>query len=294
MNIVGKILVILNLAFALIVGGFLIVDFATRTNWRKEYESLKKEMDVARQVVDTGGGTLTRITADVKKANQERDTARLELADAQLLNKAQEASWKMKLDESDQRFKNADLTTQAALAEKERFSKENQSLLVVLKQRDDVIVKQQADIVTFRNAAVAQESAYKAANERLTQALERIAEMERSYAKKGGPGAPGAPGAPEPTARNQSNPPPVYVAAKIDSIHPEDKTLVQLDAGSDKGLAKGHTLEAFRLNPPLYLGMIRIVEVTPHTAFGRLERSGTANRTPLRPGDGVASSLTRN
>ena len=48
MNTIGKTLVILNLVFALVVGGFLVIDFATRNNWKTAYEALKREMDVAK------------------------------------------------------------------------------------------------------------------------------------------------------------------------------------------------------------------------------------------------------
>ena len=46
MNTIGKILVVLNLVFALVVGGFLVIDFATRTNWKTAYESLKSRYGI--------------------------------------------------------------------------------------------------------------------------------------------------------------------------------------------------------------------------------------------------------
>jgi hypothetical protein len=48
MNTVGKILVILNFLFAVIVGAFLVVDFATRSNWQTEYKNLKAQHEVLR------------------------------------------------------------------------------------------------------------------------------------------------------------------------------------------------------------------------------------------------------
>jgi hypothetical protein len=295
MTIVGKILVILNLVFALTVGGLVIFDFATRTNWRKEYEALKNEMDVARASFQVAGGTLGKFENDIKKAYQDRDTARQALIDKEEERKAQEVSAKIKLDEALLRATDADLTAQKALAEKERFNKENQGLLVVLKQRDVTIVAQQADIVKFRNAALAQESAYKAAQDRLDQALARNAELERTLAKAG-PGGVGPGAAADRTARGQENPPAVYVEGKVEAIDPKDPDALQINVGSDKGLGKGHTLFVFRPDPgnPLYLGMLRIRDVTPHIAIGRLERLSTGSRTPVRPGDTVASSLTRN
>lgn len=289
MNIVGKILVILNLVFALIVGGFMIFHSATGANYREKYVALEREMQVAQKSYENSGVTLGKYDLQNKKIEQERDTARQELADAQTLLKAQEASAKAKLDEAELRAKDADLTAQRILAEKERYAKQELAMLQIIKQRDDTIVAQQADIVKFRNAAVAQESAFRAAQDRLEQQLTRNAELEKTIAKMSTGGASGD-GA---IVKGLSNPPTVYVAGKIELIHKEDATLVQVSVGSDKGLTKNHTLEVYRLDPPLYLGMLRIVDVQPHQAVGRLERVGTGNRTPLRVGDNVASTLTR-
>jgi hypothetical protein len=292
MNYIGKTLVILNLVFALVVGGFLVVDFATRTNWRDQYNKLKDEMQVAKLTVDAEDRTLGNYSNENKRLKQERDTAVAQVADEQTKNVAQKASYEAQLREKDLRVADAQLAMQKLLAENERFTKENQGLQMVIKQRDEEIVRQQADIVKYRNKAVAEESARKNSDDRLAQSLERNAEMERELVKKGTGGAAGAEGAP---VRGQANPPTVYVEGKIEAIHSQDTGLVQLTVGSDKGLAKNQTLEVYRLQPsPKYLGMIRIVDVTPHNAVGRLERTGTADRTPLRVGDTVASSLTRN
>src|SRR5438552_12158646 len=48
MNTVGKVLVILNLVFALATGGFLAVDLVYRTNWRTHAEGCQRELEVAR------------------------------------------------------------------------------------------------------------------------------------------------------------------------------------------------------------------------------------------------------
>jgi hypothetical protein len=295
MNYIGKTLVILNLVFALVVGGFLVVDFATRTNWRDQYFKLKDEMQVAKLTVDAEDRTLGNYSNENKRLKQERDTAVAQVADEQTKNTAQKATYEAQLREKDLRVDDVQLAMQKLLAENERFTKENQGLQMVIKQRDETIVIQQADIVKYRNKAVAEESARKNSDDRLAQALERNAEMERELVKKGTGGAGGAAGAEGTVVRGQANPPTVYVEGKIEAIHSQDTGLVQLTVGSDKGLAKNQTLEVYRLQPsPKYLGMIRIVDVTPHNAVGRLERTGTADRTPLRVGDTVASSLTRN
>src|SRR5207253_10578692 len=53
MNTVGKILVILNFLFAVIVGGFLVVDFATRSDWKAAYTSLNRQVEVLKADRDT-------------------------------------------------------------------------------------------------------------------------------------------------------------------------------------------------------------------------------------------------
>jgi hypothetical protein len=291
MNYVGKILAFLNLVFALAVGGFLVVDFATRTNWHNEYVRLQNEMKVASNSVQTWGTTSANLATSIKKVEQERDTARQEVVDAQTLLKAQEAQYKVKLDEAQQQARDAQLTAEKALAEKERRTKENEFQLALIKQRDETIIALTADVRKYREFGLSQEAAHKGAQDRLEQALSRNAELEKALAK--GTGVAGGNGDVK-ALRGLANPPSVYVEGKIDKIEPTDPSLVQISVGSDKGLAKNHTLEVYRVSPPLYLGQLRIVDVTAHEAIGRLERTGTGSRSPLRVGDTVASSISRN
>jgi hypothetical protein len=65
-----------------------------------------------------------------------------------------------------------------------------------------------------------------------------------------------------------SNPPPADVEGLVKKSDP-NTNLVTISIGSDDGLAKGHTLEVFRLEPQAkYLGTIKILEVRPHEAVG--------------------------
>lgn len=290
MTVLGKILAFLNLAFALTVGGFIVVDFATRTNWHDAYMKLRDEMKVAEANWRTVPETTGKLQTDNKTLLQQRDAARAEIIELQTIKKTQDENHKLALDEAQRRETELQTTLQSSLAEKERYSKENQGLISVLAQRDKRIVELVADVNKFRSAAVSEESARKATQDRLDQQLTRVAELEKEIVKINSKGE----GGDVVAIRNRPNPPTVYVEGKIDAIHPEQSNLVNLNVGSDKGLSKNHTLEVYRISPPTYLGMIRIVDVTPHTAVGRLERAGTANRTPLRVGDTVASTLTRN
>jgi hypothetical protein len=92
----------------------------------------------------------------------------------------------------------------------------------------------------------------------------------------------------------ESLPPlPTHVEGVIEKIDPKDTSLLSISIGSDAGLAKNHTLDVYRLKPaPLYLGKIRIIQVTPHKAVARRIGNITAETPTLMPGDIVTSSLT--
>jgi hypothetical protein len=92
---------------------------------------------------------------------------------------------------------------------------------------------------------------------------------------------------PEPAGAAGANPPPEQVEGVIKSVDGEE--LVKVSIGSDAGLAKGHTLEVFRLKPkPMYVGTLRILEVTATEAVGR---PVGRMRTSPREGDNVISAI---
>jgi hypothetical protein len=93
--------------------------------------------------------------------------------------------------------------------------------------------------------------------------------------------------------RPPKNPPGDQVEGLIKQV--DSSGLVTISIGSDAGLAKGHTLEVFRLSDKpsesKYLGTIRILDVTAKQAVG--QPVGRLFATP-RSGDRVASRLPGN
>jgi hypothetical protein len=80
--------------------------------------------------------------------------------------------------------------------------------------------------------------------------------------------------------------PPAGVEGEVKKV---EGGLVQISVGSDAGLAKGHTLEVFRLRPaPKYLGQVRIVEVKPTEAVGKVVGRPLGE---IQKGDRVASRI---
>jgi hypothetical protein len=86
------------------------------------------------------------------------------------------------------------------------------------------------------------------------------------------------------------NPPSEPVEGLVKTVD-ENSGVVLVTIGSDVGLQKGHTLEVFRLNPPKYVGTVRILDVKPTEAACK-----PINKllTPIVVGDRVASKLVGN
>src|SRR5262249_46738271 len=118
-------------------------------------------------------------------------------------------------------------------------------------------------------------------NEQLAQALEeREKEIVRLKAAPAGGAA---------VAANVPNPPSGNVEGLIKSSAP-GSGLVTITIGSDAGIAKGHTLQVFRLKPTgKYVGEIQIRDVRAHEAVGKFMGKPL---TPVQVGDTVASKIS--
>jgi hypothetical protein len=119
----------------------------------------------------------------------------------------------------------------------------------------------------------------------IEQLTQQVAELTKELAKARA-GVPGK-------RPNPVNPPPDSVKGTITKIDKKDASLVQISVGSDAGLARGHTLEVYRLKPKAeYLGRIQVIEVEAKSAVGRLMRSDAKEkRSALQVGDEVASKV---
>jgi hypothetical protein len=288
MNIVGKILVILNLVFAGLAGFFLAADFATRTNWKKYADGIKVELDVAQANTRAMSATNQELMKQVKLAEVKLDEEKQARKNDQIVKEVEVNDAKSKQGEGEMKAKEADLTAQTALAETNRLKEEVKGLIETIKKRDQANLDLQKDNTELRAQAVANENMAKATLVRnqnlldqLMEARKKLLDMEQGTTSGG---------APDP---NRPNPPSVYVKGTVKKVDPDG--LVQISLGSDQGIKVNHTLEVYRLKPQAdYLGLIRIVDVKHHEAVGRMVRgSSAATRGPVRVGDQVSSTLGR-
>lgn len=290
MNILGKILVFLNLLFALVVGGFLLIDFQTRTNWKKAYDELKREMSVAKQNNEVMGKTIqnlgTKLDEQTRKVSDEQE--KRDRAEKKAVEDI--AKYKKKMDEEILVGDKHNLNIAKFKTQAEALQQENKTLsklvdirdasLFKLEQEKDKYFKEAQQALNERDLAISRLASLQDQHKVLTLKF-----YETQVAKKGGKGT----GLKD---KNAPNPPPFYIKGIIEQVDTEDNALVLISLGKDNGIEVGHTLEVFRKTPSAkYLGLLRIEEVTAHKAVARLVPNPYAPPVTLKKDDQVASQI---
>jgi hypothetical protein len=171
----------------------------------------------------------------------------------------------------------------AEVAKRQEESKTTRELLAAeTKKNLDAVV----ELNKARDDAVAQRILATSAQARLQQLAEENTLLAQDNQKLAAGGAKVV----QP-AKMVDNPPSENVHGRISQVGSNGLVLISL--GSDAGLAKGNTLQVFRLNtqaPELskYLGKIRITEVT---ATGAVAQPVGKPSGPIQVGDQVSSQI---
>jgi hypothetical protein len=295
MNTMGKLLVIVNLLFAVATGAFLAVDFATRMQWKRAYEEREQELVAIKENTQQEPESRRNLMAELKKLREDLNQQMIESNGREgRLN----LTLKQKLDDIESLKKNvevANLNQQKAVEEAGRLGKEIEVLTESLKKRQDEIAELQKEAAKHINLAIEADSNAKKYNQRAQAMLEqlkaaniRIQQLETKIAA----GDKIVSLSPQVRDRNYINPPRVDVKGTISKVQPDDPTLVQITLGSDAGLEQDNTLEVFRLSPqPEYLGRLRLLDVRHDMAIGRVIPLPGMNAGTPRAGDQVATKL---
>jgi hypothetical protein len=284
MTVVGKILVFVNLLFSLAVAALIVMVFVARTNWAAGYEQMKQR----NASLDAEAQTLREETRLAIQGKQ-----------AEALKYQQEIN-ALKTDLAAMKKERDDLATQIGTFKETATRAESTAAAAVLQvqKRDQDVRTLEAqlttqttkanDLLTDNNKLREQKTnldiqvkALLGRNQQIEEQLETVTK-QLVKAQTGG-------GAATTTSLRDKNPPAGNVEGVITRTGQDG--LVQLSIGSDAGLIKNHTLEVFRLNPPKYLGTIRVMDVTAHTAVGQ---PVSKPLSPLQQGDRVASKILGN
>jgi hypothetical protein len=280
MTVIGKILVFLILALAVTQAALHLMFHVTQTNWREgyskidtqykalsaEYQAVVTERDQAK---DEATKSVQKIDSDLKTKVDELAKANTQI---ETLN-AQLQAEREKVTKSDTIVagSNSDIT---------RREEEVKRLEDTVKANNDRIKELVDSSNQLRDRAVAAEIESKSLKDRNTNLVGKLEEMSKELIKtKNGTGGVGL-------TASAKNPPPENVEGTVTQT--DNSGLLTLNVGSDDGLLKGHTLEVFHLNPPRYLGTVRVIQVTPHQAVAQPVARPLG---PIQQGDKVASKI---
>ena len=286
MTALGKILIFLNLVFALLVGILIIQVYATRTSWRGAFERTSGFLTVSEANVKT-------LRADIDDVKKKKDDEIKAVQDALAKEKAEVARQQGLVAQTDKQLQAERANHQqqrdnagVSNAELERRQQETRALTAELNKANATnaeLQKQGKQLQDEKMQAVINYNSEHDRNVRLLENMRQISqklELDEKKLQNLGSGI---------TVSESRNPPPEDVEGII--LDTDVKTgLVTISIGSDHGISVGNTLEVFRIKPePKYLGTIRIVDAQAHQAVGRL--TAAPRYGALAKGDIVASKI---
>jgi len=286
MSTLGKILVGVNLLFSVITGALIVMVFITRTQWSVGYKELEAQLKGERAAhVATIAGR-DKVVGDKTKQMEQSELKLKETA--KTLEDAQAA-----LKAADAKVQAADELVKVSNSLVDKMKSERDNLTAELGNKDRLITEQLAQINKAeleKKAATEQMVKYKISDEssraRLGNLLEQYEKLLKEFEGLRSDKAARA-------GQSPVNPPPEDVKGTIQAT---DATsgLITVNLGSDNGLSKGNTLHVYRLTPrPTYVGLLRIMDVRPHEAVGKLTTSATRPGA-VQVGDEVASKILDN
>lgn len=282
MTFVGKILVILIMAFSLVFLGVSTVVFTTATNWKdksaKQDADLKKlqgQVNDYKAKVAAADGQLTAAKEEQKKQLAERD---VRIAD--LKKQADDASDEMTKARS--QLEAANQRAGVALAE-----------ATARKGEIDVLIDTQSKAQAQANQFSAQNieltdqirvlQREKATAEQNAKDLRQVNAKVLSYMQAKGISI-------EAVNRQDTTRTPPPVEGKVVELNPTGRSM-EISIGSDDGLAAGQELYVYRIQPRAeFIGKVRIVSVYPDKAVADLI-GNTVNGKKVQEGDNVTSTF---
>jgi len=191
------------------------------------------------------------------------------------------------------KLKDADINLQKLVSDVQRLKTSEATLKGVITEREKSILALQDDVKKFRTEAVANEGLANQLQDRNRELLDQYQKVSAELARtKAFASTSAGEGTRIEAHYNDANPPSTMVKGKIEKVDATDNTLVTISVGTDQGVNKNNTMEVFRTAPaPKYLGMVRIVDATPHRSVGRLIVPPGVSRPQLKEGDLVWSRL---
>jgi len=286
MTLVGKILVFVIMIFSVLFMGMSVVVFTTSVNWKEEVAKQKKQVTdlnsqlaTVRQEAATAKSELDAAKADhaAKVSNLQTEIAKVGEQNKQAI--AEVTATRKSVETAQENVKAAQAEARDRLAETTQL---RELLKQVQKQANEFKLQQ-----TELNDTIAQQRReLESAQANNVDLRGRVAGLTRRL-RELGQSTEVAPGGA--TARVVPD-----VEGVITRVNPTG-TAVELSIGADDGLAADsasgiNEMDVYRLNPPAYIGRVRVESVDPDQATARVIGK-TRNGLKIKEGDIVSSKI---
>jgi hypothetical protein len=281
MTFVGKILVIVIMAFSLIFLGISTVVFTTARNWRTATEEQKKKVSDLTKKLNDAQAAVDASTKDLEAEKGKYDALSKNLNNQIQAQEAQIANAQKQITQVSGEVATAEMNAKTALEEAEARRKLSGQILA---QKD--AVEKQANEFKLKQAELNDrirelERILESANKHNTDLRERVAKFSTLLRQNGLSDDISQ-------IRGVESPPPVV--GEVRRVDPSNRR-VELSIGSDDGLVVGHELFLFRQVPnPEYIGKISIISVDSDQAVGRVIGT-TYHGRKIKEGDLVSSTI---
>jgi hypothetical protein len=282
MTYVGKILVILIMAFSLIFLGVSTVVFTTAKNWKAETGKLKEQMGTLQKKLTDSNAALAKAGEELKSAQSDREEVTKNLQGRIDELTAQNTTSQKELTEQRTTVATSGQAMNAALADAAANKKETDQLREIL-----ATVQQQANEYKLRQTEL--DDQIRILQRQLDTATtnnkdlrERVAGLSSVLRQNGL--------SDDVRQIRGLNSVPPDVEGQVTRVDPRNQN-IEISIGSDDGLVVGHELEVWRTTPsPEYLGRIRVLAVEPDKAVGTV-LGKTIQGKKLQEGDIVSSQI---
>jgi hypothetical protein len=285
MSTVGKVLVVAQIAFSILLMAFAAGVSSVQTNWKQREQTAKTELKKTSDKLNDAQQQVQKVrtaqAASEKTLKDAADKARGE-ADATVgRNKQLQAQLTQARTELENMRAEAEIAGQEARARRDEAVSMREVNAQLHQSRDELISRnrQEADkIVNLEQSA-------KTMVEKHNQLLNKFAILEKFIRIKGFDSDPKE-------LAGSAEPPPVVegVVLKTKKGGRNGSELVEIGIGSDVGLAKGHKLFVYRADGKgKYLATIRLDMVEYRTAVGVVIES--SKNGEIQEGDNVTTKL---
>lgn len=281
MTFVGRIFVIVIMAFSLLFLGISTVVFTTTKNWKDEADKQKKAVAKLQTDLNTAKAGADASKKDLEAAKTAYDTQTKMLNDQLKALNDEIASDREQITAARSKVADAQTNAKTALSEAEdrriETIKLREQKAAVEKQANDYKLNQTELNDKIRELERMLETTQRTRDDLRDQVARFSTKLRQN-------------GLSDDISEIRGIESPPKVAGEVLRVGPKGQT-IEFTNGSDEGLVVGHEMQIYRTKPRVeYLGKLKIIEVDPDQSVGRVIGK-TVNGKQIREGDIVSSTI---